>query len=106
MQAALQLVVPLHMKGAHEMVVAAWQVPLPSQVRPEIDVALPAGQDGGAHDVPPAYRRQAPLPLQNPSVPQPAFPVSWQVPCGSLAPSGTFEQLPSEVASAHDWQAP
>jgi len=53
-QAALQLVVPLQTKGAQAMVVAGWQVPLPSQVRPEVKVVLPAGQDGGAQEVPPA----------------------------------------------------
>ena len=106
MQAALQLVVPLQTNGAHAMVVAAWQVPLPSQVRPEVSVALVAGHEGGAQGVAAAYRRHAPLPLQNPSVPQLAFPMSWQVPCGSLAPNGTFEQVPNEFASAHDWQAP
>ena len=88
------------------MVVAAWQVPLPSQVRPEVKVALPAGQDGGAQDVPPAYRRHAPLPLQNPSVPQLALPMSWQVPCGSTGAERHVEQVPNEFASAQDWQAP
>jgi hypothetical protein len=47
---------------------------LPSQVRPEVRVELPAGQAGGAQEVPPAYFRQAPLPSQNPSVPQLVFP--------------------------------
>ncbi len=51
MQAALQLVVPLQTNGAHGMFVAAWQVPLPSQVRPEVSVALVAGHEGGAQGV-------------------------------------------------------
>jgi hypothetical protein len=75
-QAALQAVVPLHTYGKQPIVVAGWQVPLPSQVRPEVRVALPAAQTGAAHEVPPAYRRQAPFPSQNPSVPQLALPAS------------------------------
>ena len=53
-QAALQAVVPLQTYGAQAMVVAGWQVPLPSQVRPEVSVVLLVGQEGGAHEVPPA----------------------------------------------------
>ena len=34
-----------------------------------------AGRTGAAHDVPPAYCRQAPLPSQNPSVPQLVLPL-------------------------------
>jgi hypothetical protein len=45
-------------------------VPFPSQVRPVVSVELADGQEGGAQEVPPAYFRQAPLPLQNPSWPQ------------------------------------
>ncbi len=82
--------------------VAAWQVPVPLQVRPEVTVELPVGQEGGAHDVPPAYFRQAPLPSQKPSVPQEVFPWSWQVPCGSAVPLGTLVQAPGEPVSAHD----
>jgi hypothetical protein len=54
--------------------VAAWQVPLPSQVRPEVNVVPLDGQEGAAQEVPPAYSRQAPLPSQKPSVPQVVFP--------------------------------
>jgi hypothetical protein len=43
-------------------------------VRPEVKVALLAGQEGAAQEVPPAYFRQAPPPSQNPSVPQVVFP--------------------------------
>jgi hypothetical protein len=49
---------------------------LPSQVRPEVNVELPAGQEGAAQEVPPAYFRQAPLPSQKPSVPQVVCPWS------------------------------
>jgi hypothetical protein len=88
------------------MLVAGWQVPFPSQVRPEVNVVLAVGQDGGAHEVPPAYRRQAPLPLQKPSYEQLVLPMSWQVPWGSGEPLATLLQVPSEAASPHDWQAP
>jgi hypothetical protein len=42
-------------------------------VRPEVSVG-PVVQEGAAQEVPPAYNRQAPLPSQNPSVPQVVFP--------------------------------
>jgi hypothetical protein len=86
--------------------VAGWQVPLPSQVRPEVSVTLDAGHDGGAQEVPPAYRRQAPLPLQKPSVMQLAFPMSWQVPWVSGEPLATLLHVPSELARPHDWHGP
>jgi len=73
-QAPLQAVVPLQRNGAQLTIVAAWQLPLPSQVRPEVSVVPPAGQVGEAQEVPPAYLRQAPLPSQNPSVPQVVAP--------------------------------
>jgi hypothetical protein len=88
------------------MVDAAWQVPFPSQVRPEVNVELPVGQEGAAQEMPPAYFRQAPLPSQKPSVPQVVFPWSWQVPCGSAVPFGTLLQVPGAVVSAQDWQTP
>src|SRR5580698_10514141 len=87
------------------MVVAAWQVPVPLQVRPEVSVE-PVGQEGGAHDVPPTYFRQAPLPSQNPSVPQVELPWSWQVACGSAVPLGALVQAPGDSVSAQDWPAP
>jgi len=101
-QAALQAVLPLQTYGAQLIVVAAWQVPLPSQVRPEVNVVLPVGQEGAAQDVPPAYLRQAPLPSQKPSVPQVVCPWSWQVPCGSAVPLGTLVQVPGAAVSAQD----
>jgi hypothetical protein len=53
-QADLQAVVPLHRYGAQPLVLAAWQAPLPSQVRPEVSVELAAGQTGAAQEVPAA----------------------------------------------------
>jgi hypothetical protein len=67
------LLVP-HAKGSHGDVVAAWQVPVPLQVRAALSVE--PVQPGPAHWVPLPYRRQAPAPLQKPSVPQVAAPAS------------------------------
>jgi hypothetical protein len=50
-QAALQAVVPLQTKGLQAIDDAAWQVPRPSQVRPEVSVDCPVGHEGAAHDV-------------------------------------------------------
>ena len=75
-QADLQAVVPLQRYGTQLLLVAAWQPPLPSQVRPEVSVEPAAGQIGAAQEVPAAYSRQAPLPLQKPSVLQLALPAS------------------------------
>jgi hypothetical protein len=49
-------------------------VPAPLQVRAGVNVE--PLQVAPAQDVPAAYTRQAPLPLQNPSVPQVAAPAS------------------------------
>jgi hypothetical protein len=46
--------VPLHAKGAHEIVVAAWHDPIPSQVRASVSIVEPPGHDGGAQVVPAA----------------------------------------------------
>jgi hypothetical protein len=51
-QAALQAVVPLQANGAQGLVVAARQVPLPSQVRAFVSVAMLGGHDGATHWVP------------------------------------------------------
>ncbi len=74
MQVVLQSVVPLHENGAHEPVVAALQVPEPSQVRALVCVVDPAGQLEPTQTVPAAYFAQAPDPLQTPVVPHDAAP--------------------------------
>ena len=56
------------------LVVAVWHVPVPLHVR--ADDAVAPVQLAAAHWVPLAYRRQAPPPLQKPSVPQAAAPLS------------------------------
>jgi hypothetical protein len=52
-----------------------------------------------------AYLRQAPAPLHMPSSPQVVMPSSPHWPSGSM-PSGTFLQVPSLPATAHDLQVP
>jgi hypothetical protein len=61
-------------KGAHGDGSAVWQVPLPLHER--AGVTIDAVQVAATHWVPAAYRRQAPAPLQDPSVLQLAVPRS------------------------------
>jgi len=83
--------------------VEVWQTPAPLQVRGGVyvePVQLP-----GAHWVPLAYRRQPPVPSQNPSVPQLVAPWSAHWLSGSW-PAGTVEQVPPVPDSAQDMQLP
>jgi hypothetical protein len=80
-----------------------WHVPLPLQVRAGVNVD--PLHDGATHCVPAAYRRQAPLPLQKPSVPQVGAPASPHCPSGSI-PFGTLEHVPGVPATAHERQVP
>ena len=81
------------------------QAPVPSHVRGGISVdpvQLP-----GTHCVPAAQKRQAPAPLHTPSRPHDvaAVPTHWVATTGAV-PLGTFEQVPSAVASAHVLHVP
>ena len=76
---------------------------MPLQVR--ADVSVEPVQLAATHCVPAAYRRQAPMPLQVPSLPQPAAPASVHWFSGS-APLGTLVQVPSVPATAHDRHVP
>jgi hypothetical protein len=105
-QAARQAVLPLQTYGAHGIIVAGWQTPRPLQVRPLVWVTWLAGHDAGAHDVPAPYRRQAPLPSQNPSVPQLGAPWSEQRDMMSAEPAGMLLHVPRDCVSAHDLQTP
>jgi hypothetical protein len=78
-------------------------VPVPLQVRDGVNVE--PVQLAATQVVPVAYRRQAPAPLQNPSVPQVEAPWSLHWFSGSC-PAATLVHAPSEPASAHDWQVP
>jgi hypothetical protein len=98
----LQAPVP-QVKGSQGDVATVRQVPVPLQVR--AGVSVEPVQVAAAHDEPAAYRRQAPAPLQSPSVLQVAAPASAHWPSGSW-PAGTLVQVPSEPAIAHDWQVP
>jgi hypothetical protein len=57
-----------HTYCKHELVLAAWQVPAPSQVAG--DVYVETEHDSGAQVVPTIHRRQPPLPSHVPSRPQ------------------------------------
>jgi hypothetical protein len=103
-QSALVVQVVLHApvpqaNGSHAELVAVWQVPVPLQVR--VGVKVDPVQAAATQVVPAAYRRQAPEPLQNPSVPQAAAPLSVHWFRGSW-PAGTLVQLPTVPVSAHD----
>jgi len=107
LQAVLQLVEPLQRNGAQLVVLAVWQLPLPSQVRALVCVDVPAGQLEATHTVPAAYLAQAPEPLQTPVVPHEPAPWSLHVPCGSLCPAATLVQVPAVLAETlHDLQTP
>jgi hypothetical protein len=77
---------------------------LASQV--EVGVYTPPAQVSAAHSVPIGYRWQPPAPSQVPSVLQDEACLSRHTPCGSLAPSGTEAQVPSDVDSAQLRQLP
>jgi hypothetical protein len=79
------------------------QTPAPSQVRAGVNT-VPA-QVEGAQVVPIACSRQPPLPLQKPSVPQLAAPMSAHWFKGSC-PAGTALQVPTVPASAQERQVP
>lgn len=109
-QAILHADTPSHRNGSQCPVVAALQCPTPSQVRGGVRFAVPLGQMPAAHCVAVVYKWQAPLPSQNPSVPQVEAAVVAQRPSTSPWVGGTFEQVPSVVpGNAHDlhvpWQA-
>jgi hypothetical protein len=94
----LQAFVP-QMYGVHPDVVTVWQVPAPLQVRAGVNVV--PEHDAATQVVPAMYSRQAPEPLQVPSVPQLAAPASAHWFNGSR-PIPTFVHVPSVPASAHD----
>jgi hypothetical protein len=97
-QVVLQAVAP-QVNGTQLDDVTVWQVPVPLHVR--AGVAVVPEQDGATHCVPATYRRQAPAPLQVPSLPQVAAPASVHWFSGS-APAATLVHVPSVPASAHD----
>jgi hypothetical protein len=71
----LQVPAVPHTKGAHGCVVPATQLPAPSQS--EASVSVEPAHEPAAHEVPLAYKRHAPAPLHEPSVPHEGAP--WSV---------------------------
>jgi hypothetical protein len=96
----------LQANGTQDCVEAALQTPAPSQVRADVAVTPPVGQEAPAHWVPAAYSWQAPLPLQKPVVPQLADPCAVHCPAGSGPLAGTGEQVPAVPVRAQDIQVP
>ena len=84
--------------GAHEALCAGRQVPVPLQVR--ADVRVTPLHEAGAHSVPAAYCRQAPMPLQNPSVVHDFAPASLHCSKGSC-PAGMGTQEPTLPGTLH-----
>jgi hypothetical protein len=87
----------------HDDGVVVWQVPVPLQVRGDVNV-VPV-QVEAAQVLPSAYRRQAPLPSHMPSVPQVDAPWSAHWLKGS-APAATDAQVPTVPVRLHDRQMP
>jgi hypothetical protein len=102
-QVVRQIPVGLQLYAPHEIGVVVWQVPVPLQVRAGVNVV--PEQVAAAHWVPAPYSRQAPLPLQAPSVLQLGAPRSAHWFSGSW-PAVTLVHAPTVPASAHDWQVP
>jgi hypothetical protein len=93
---------PLQANGAQLWVLADWQTPAPLQVRASVAVVVPVGQVDAAHWVPAAYSWQAPLPSQNPVVPQVAAAWGTHWLAGSVPPAATAVQVPALPVSAQD----
>jgi hypothetical protein len=101
-QVVLQAPVP-QTYGAHELVAGVAQVPLPSHAA--AGVRIEPLQAAPAQGVPDAYFWQAPLPLQNPLVPQVVAPASLHWLSGSV-PAGTATQVPTEPVRLHALHVP
>jgi hypothetical protein len=94
---------PPHLYAPQLVAVAVPHVPVPLQVRAGVNV-VPLHVDA-AQVVPIAYRRQAPLPSQVPSLPQVLAPWSVHWLNGS-APAATDAQVPTVPVRPHDRQIP
>src|SRR5262245_60230779 len=78
--------------------VTVWQTPLPVQVRAGVNVDPLHAE--ATHGVPLTYSRQAPAPLQVPSLPQESTSAGAHWLSGSC-PAATLVQVPRVPASAH-----
>jgi hypothetical protein len=94
---------PVHMLGAQLRMLPAVQTPAALQVLAAYSVD--PVQRPGAHWVPAAYFRQAPLPLQAPSVPQVLTACCSHSLMGSW-PSAMGLQAPAVLAMSQAWQMP
>jgi hypothetical protein len=86
-------------KPPQERAAGTRHMPVPVQV--PMSVTLPLVQRASEHLRPAAYWRQAPRPLQVPSLPQLFGSVARQVLEGSRPPAGTEPQIPIELGSLH-----
>ena len=87
-------------KGTQDCVPLAGQLPAPSQKAVSWSSLAPAGQETPRQTVLVLHFRQAPPPLQRPSLPQLLSGEGEQPPRGSLPPSGTLLQVPSDPGIA------
>jgi hypothetical protein len=98
-------VVASHTYGSHSVLVTDLHTPAPSHVR--CGVCVDPTQVGAAHWVVLGQKRQAPLPLQVPSVPQVVDTVVAHCVAGvGAAPIGTLLHAPTLPVSAHDLHVP
>jgi hypothetical protein len=86
-------------KGAQGWRRLGGQLPLPSHEAASDSSLPPAGQAAARQGVLLLQRRQAPAPLQRPSLPQLLSGEGEQPPCGSLPPAGTLLQAPTDPAT-------
>jgi hypothetical protein len=87
-------------KGAQDCIVAGGQLPSPSQKAASDSALAPAGQEAARQRVLVPHCRQAPAPLQRPSLPQLLSADGAQPPWGSLPPAATLVQVPSAPGTA------
>jgi hypothetical protein len=99
-QLVLQAVAP-HLNEPHDAGAGTVQAPAPSHVEAAVAMFVARLQLGPLHTVPFAYFWHTPA-WHLPVVPQVAWPMSLHTPAGSALPVGTFVQLPTVPASAHD----
>jgi hypothetical protein len=94
----------LQVKGAQAVVLPVGQLPLPSQLAGP--VAVPPLQVASRQGVPAGHTRQAPAPLQVPSLPQVFMAVMGHIPLGSGVPAATLVQVPTDPVTVQLLQLP
>ena len=81
------------------------QAPTPSQVDPAVDGFVATLHVGSLQTVPRAYFWHTPA-WHFPVVPQPALPMSLQIPAGSALPVGVLLHVPTVPGNAQDRHEP